>query len=102
MNITNLKFLATESKTKKIPSIYCVHKAHMNIHDGPVFFLTVTHDIGSFQPATSPSSRSSLCSSIQPAERGLCVEDSYGPGPKVMATSSAYIPLARTQELDCF
>ena len=75
----------------------------MNIHDGPVIFLTVTHDIDSFQPATSPSSRSSLCSSIQPAEReGLCVEDSYGPGPKVMATSSAYIPLARTQELDCF
>ena len=75
----------------------------MNIHDGPVIFLTVTHDIDSFQPVTSPSSRSSLCSSIQPIEREeLCVEDFYGPGPKVMATSSAYIPLARTQELDCF
>lgn len=75
----------------------------MNIPDGPVTIVTVTPDIGSFQSATSPSSSSSLRSSIQPAEReGLYVEDSYGPGPRAMATSSAYIPLARTQETDCF
>lgn len=75
----------------------------MNIPDRQVIFFVVTHDPGSFQLVTSPSSRSSLCFSIQPTEReGLYVEDIYGPGPKVMDISSAYIPLPRTQEHDDF